>query len=285
MVGVRVEVDAIRSGRRGNRRALLLLLDLLSLLLLLLYLLLLLLLLSVVLELELLMLGTLLMVMAGTVIAGQVAKRGEAGVVLLGSRSERRWGRIGVLLMLRSVVAVHQAVSVGRDLVGSGVELLRCKGGRLSRHRVGVGAHGLRMLVLVLVLHLDLLVMGLVWVSAGVWLLDLVGLVGVLRVLRDTVLRRVLDLLHSVLVLALDGVLAPTLAHRDWNWHSRALCANSSAGTISSVRDAGRARGALARPLWLGVGFHWRGTDRQTATEVSFYSNTRRRKESKQDGR
>lgn len=259
MVGVRVEVDAIRSTRRGNRRALLLLLGLLGLLLLYLLLLLLLLLLGVVLELELLMLGTLLMVllMAGTVIAGQVAERGEAGVVRLGGRSERRRGRIGVLLVLRSVVAVHQAVSVGRDLVGSGVELLRCKGGRLSRHRVGVGAHGLRMLVLVLVLHLDLLVMGLVWVSTGVWLLDLVGLVGVLRVLRDTVLRRVLDLLHSVLVLALDGVLAPTLAHRDWNWHSRALCASSSAGTISGVRDAGRARGALARPLWLGVGFHW----------------------------
>lgn len=260
MVGVRVEVDAIRSTRWGNRRALLLLLLLSLLGLLLLYLLLLLLLLGVVLELELLMLGTLLMVllMAGTVIAGQAAERGKAGVVGLGSGSQRRRGRIGVLLVLRrSVVAVHQAVSVGRDLVGSGVELLRCKGGRLSRHRVRVGAHGLRMLVLVVVLHLDLLVMGLMWVSTGVWLLDLVGLVGVLRVLRDTVLRRVLDLLHSVLVLALDGVLAPTLAHRDWNWHTRALCASSSAGTISGVRDAGRARGALARPLWLGVGFHW----------------------------
>lgn len=81
-------------------------------------------------------------------------------------------------------------------------------------------------------------------------------------------------MLHSVRVLALDGVLAPTLAHRDY---SRALCGSSSAGTISGVRDAGRARGALARALWLGVGFHWRRTDSSDGRAV-FLSSTRRRR-------
>ena len=182
-------------------------------------------------------------------VGGQGGEAGEDRGILLRGRGKRGRG-VRILLVLGGAVAVHQAVGIGdlelglvlMLLVGAGVELLRWKGGRLRRHGVGMGAHGLRMLML----DRDLAV------------LDLLHLVVRLVVGGDGLAPAALDA-HALDAHALDHHRHRNRALADRDLADLLLgggicCSGSSdlGGTVGSAVGAG----ALART---GLGVHgWR---------------------------